>query len=84
MFYTKNPKHLTVFSPDTVNIQFLTVNTSNYKQATLNTKSHSHPFTVEKPINECNRVLPQPRSQGSLLPVPTERERVGKRTWERG
>ena len=29
----------------------------------------------------------QPRSQGSLLPVPTERERerrVGERTWERG
>ena len=29
----------------------------------------------------------QPRSQGSLLPFPTERERerrVGERTWERG
>ena len=26
--------------------------------------------------------LSQPRSQGSLLPVPTER--VGERTWERG
>ena len=27
----------------------------------------------------------QPRSQGSLLPVPSERERrVGERTWERG
>ena len=27
----------------------------------------------------------QPRSQGSLLPVPTERERrVEERTWERG
>ena len=27
----------------------------------------------------------QPRSQGSLLPIPTERERrVGERTWERG
>ena len=30
---------------------------------------------------------PQPRSYGSLLPVPAERERerrVGERTWERG
>ena len=28
---------------------------------------------------------PQPRYQGSFLPVPTERERrVGERTWERG
>ena len=27
----------------------------------------------------------QPSSQGSLLPVPTKRERgVGERTWERG
>lgn len=26
----------------------------------------------------------QPRSQGSRLPSPTERERVGDRTWERG
>ena len=34
------------------------------------------------------RLRYQPRSQGSLLPVPTERERerlrVGERTWERG
>ena len=26
----------------------------------------------------------QPRSQGSLLPVPTDSRRVGERTWERG
>ena len=37
--------------------------------------------------NPCNAgVVVQPRSQGSLLSVPTERarERVGERTWERG
>ena len=26
----------------------------------------------------------RPRSQGSLLPVPTESRRVGERTWRRG
>ena len=26
----------------------------------------------------------QPRSQGSLLPVPTDSRRVGEKTWERG
>ena len=42
-------KHLTVFSPETVNIKKLanlTANTKNYRQITLNTKPHSDP-----PIN---------------------------------
>ena len=34
-------------------------------------------------ISTCRGHANQPRSQGSLLPVPTER-RVGERTWERG
>ena len=39
-------KHLTVFSPETVNIKKLanlTANTKNYRQITLNTKPHSDP-----------------------------------------
>ena len=39
-------KHLTVFSPETVNIKKLanlTANTKNYRQITLNTRPHSDP-----------------------------------------
>ena len=39
-------KHLTVFSPERVNIKKLanlTANTKNYRQITLNTKPHSDP-----------------------------------------
>ena len=42
-------KHLTVFSPETVNIKNLanlTANTKNYRQITLNTKPHSDPLSV--------------------------------------
>ena len=42
----KPSKHLTVFSPETVNIKKvanLTANTKNYRQITLNTKPHSDP-----------------------------------------
>ena len=42
-------KHLTVFSPETVNIKKLanlTTNTKNYRQITLNTKPHSDPLIV--------------------------------------
>ena len=40
-------KHLTVFSPETVNIKKLanlTANTKNYRQITLNTKPHLDPL----------------------------------------
>ena len=40
-------KHLTVCSPETVNIEKLanlTANTKNYRQITLNTKPHSDPL----------------------------------------
>ena len=43
----KPSKHLTVFSPETVNIKKLanlTANTKNYRQITLNTKPHSDPL----------------------------------------
>ena len=45
-FHEKPSKHLTVFSPETVNIKNLanlTVNTKNYRQITLNAKPHSDP-----------------------------------------
>ena len=46
-FHEKPSKHLTVFSPETVNIKKLanlTVNTKNYRKITLNTKPHSDPL----------------------------------------
>ena len=42
-------KHLTVFSPETVNIKKLanlTANTKNFRQITLNTKPHSDPLIM--------------------------------------
>ena len=47
VFHEKPSKHLTVFSPETVNIKKmanLTANTENYGQITLNTKPHSDPL----------------------------------------
>ena len=48
-FFNEKPsKHLTVFSPKTVNIKILatlTANTKNCWQITLNTKPHSDPLT---------------------------------------
>ena len=47
-FSRKPSKHLTVFSPETVNtkkLANLTANTKNYRQITLNTKPHSDPLT---------------------------------------
>lgn len=48
---TKKPfKHLTEFSPETVNIKKklanFTANTKNYFRRTLNTKPHSDPLVV--------------------------------------
>ena len=46
----KPSKHLTVFSPETVNIKKLanlTANTKNYRQITLNTRPHSDPLRCE-------------------------------------
>ena len=46
VFHEKPSKHLTVFSPETVNIKKLanlTANTKNYRQITLNTEPHSDP-----------------------------------------
>ena len=43
----KPSKHLTVFSPETVNIKKLanlTANTKTYRQITLNTKPHLDPL----------------------------------------
>ena len=48
-FHEKPSKHLTVFSPETVNIKKLanfTANTKNYGRITLNTKPHSDPLLV--------------------------------------
>ena len=44
-------EHLTVFSPETVNIKKLanlTANTKNYRQITLNTKPHSDPLKTSE------------------------------------
>jgi hypothetical protein len=48
-FHEKPSKHLTVFSPETVNIKKLanfTANTKNYGLITLNTKPHSDPLYI--------------------------------------
>ena len=50
-------KHLTVFSPETVNIKKLanlTANTKNYRQITLNTKPHSDPLLEILKLKEFN------------------------------
>ena len=69
-------KHLTVFSPETVNIKKLanlTANTKNYRQITLNTKPHSDPLkTSETGLGENlfllngNRRLSRARFSSSL------------------
>ena len=54
VFYEKPSMHLTVFSPETVNIiklANLTANTKNYGQITLNTKPHSDPLDYDMAFN---------------------------------
>ena len=60
-------KHLTVFSPETVNIKKLanlTANTKNYRQITLNTKPHSDPPNTLFGV-KCQRIgLTSPSNYG--------------------
>jgi len=55
-FHEKPSKHLTVFSPETLNIKNvanLTANTKNYGQITLNTNPHSDPHLISVSPFKC-------------------------------